>query len=66
MNTNVSETGISDHPKMISAIMKLNLTRDSPRTKYYQGYSKFDIDYFSSELSRQLNQLLFNYRLITD
>ena len=56
MKTNVFETGISDHHK-ISTIMKLHFTRDSPQTKYYRDYRKFDIDYFSSELSRQLDSV---------
>ena len=55
MKTNIFETGISDHHKMIPTIMKLHFTRENPKTKYYQDYRKFDIDYFSSELSRQLN-----------
>ena len=57
MKANVFETGISDHHKMISTIMKLHFTRESPKTKYYRDYRKFDIDYFSSELSRQLNSV---------
>ena len=57
MKTNIFETGISDHHKMISTIMKLHFTRESPKTKYYRDYRKFDIDYFSSELSRQLNSV---------
>ena len=36
MNTNVFETGISDHHKMISTIMKLHFTRESPKAKYYR------------------------------
>ena len=52
MKTNVFETGISDHHKTIFTIMKLHFTRESPKTKYYRDYRKFDIDYFSSELSR--------------
>ena len=43
---------------MIFAIMKFDCTREIPKTKYYQNYHKFDIDYFSSELSRQLNSTL--------
>ena len=54
----VFETGISDHHKMIFAIMKFDCTRGIPKTKFYQNYHKFDIDYFSSELSRQLNSTL--------
>ena len=57
MKTNIFETGISDHHKMISTIMKLHFTRESPKTKYYRDYRKFDIDYFSSELSRQLDSV---------
>ena len=50
--TNIFETGVSDHHKMISIIMKPNFVMESSRRKYYQKYFKFDIDYFSSELSR--------------
>ena len=58
MKTNNFETGISDHHKMISTIMKLHFTRESPKTKYYRDYRKFDIDYFSSELSHQIQTLV--------
>ena len=54
MKTNIFETRISDHRKMISVIMNLHFTRGSPKAKYYWDYRKFNIDYFSSELSRQL------------
>ena len=51
----VFETGICDHHKMISTIMKIHFKRESPKTKYYRDYRRFDIDYFISELSRQLD-----------
>ena len=57
MKASIFETGISDHHKMISTIMKLHFTKESPKTKYYRDYRKFDIDYFSSELSRQLDSI---------
>ena len=57
MKTNILETGSSDHYKMISTIMKLNFTRERPKTKYYRDCRKFDIDYFSCKLSRQLNSV---------
>ena len=57
MKANIFETGISDHHKMISTIMKLHFTRESPKTKCYRDSRKFDIDYFSSKLSRQLNSV---------
>ena len=36
----------------ISKFKKLHLTRESSKTKYYQHYSKFDSNSFSSALSR--------------
>ena len=57
MKTNIFEAGISDHHKMISTIMKLHFARESPKTKYYRDCRKFDIDYFSCKLSRQLNSV---------
>ena len=53
--TNIFETGVSDHHKMVSTIMKRNFAMESSRRKYYQKYFKFDIDYFSSELSRLID-----------
>ena len=54
VKTTVLETGISDHHKIVT-IMKLHFTRKSPKTKYWWDYSKFDVDYFSSELFHQLD-----------
>ena len=62
MKINVFETGISDHHKMISTIMKLHFTRESPKTKYYRDYHKFDIDYFSTELSHQLDSTFCSFK----
>ena len=42
--------------------MKLYFTRESPKTKYYQDYHKFDIDYFSSELCRQLDSTFCSFK----
>ena len=53
MQANFLESETSDHHKMISTIMKLHFTKGSPKRKYYRDYRNFDIDYFSSELSRQ-------------
>ena len=62
MKTNVFETGISDHHKMISTIMKLHFTRESSKKKYYRHYSNFDIDYFSSELYHQLESTFCSFK----
>ena len=62
MKANVSETRISDDHKMISTIMKLHFTKESPKTKYYRDYRKFHIDYFSFELSRQLDSTFYSIK----
>ena len=62
MKTNFFETGISDHHKMISTIMKLHFAREIPKTKHYRDYRKFDIDYFSTELSRQLDSTFSSFK----
>ena len=46
---------IFDHNKMISTVMKRDFTREIPERKYYRVDRKFDFDFFSSELSRQLD-----------
>ena len=62
MIKNVFETGISDHHKMISTIMKLHFKRESPKTKYYRDYRKFDINYFSFEVSHQLDSIFSSFK----
>ena len=42
--------------------MKLHLARESPKTKYYRDYRKFDIDYFGSELSHQLDSTFSSFK----
>ena len=55
MKRNVFETSIFDHHKMISNIMKLDFTKENPKTKCCNEYLKFDIHYFNSKLSFQLD-----------
>ena len=35
-----------------------HFTRESPKTKCYRDYRKYDVDYFSTELTRQLDSVL--------
>ena len=42
--------------------MKLHFTRESPETRCYQDYRNFDINYFSSELSRQLDSTFRSFK----
>ena len=62
MKTSIFETGIFDNHKMISSLMKLQFTRKSSKTKSYREYVKFDIDYFSSELSHQLDSTFYSIK----
>ena len=62
MKKNVFETGISDYHKMTFTIIKLHFTRESPKTKCYQNYRKFDIHYFRSELSCQLDSTFCSFK----
>ena len=62
MKINVFETGISDQHELISTIMKLYFTRESPKTKCYRDYRKCDIEYFSSELSCRLDSTFCSFK----
>ena len=42
--------------------MKLHFARESPKTKYYRDYRKFDIDHFRSELSPQLDSTFSSFK----
>ena len=42
--------------------MKLHFARESPKTKYYRDSRKFDIDYFRSELSPQLDSTFSSFK----
>ena len=66
MKTSVFKTAVSDHHKIISSITKLQFTRESPKTSYYRDYHKFDINYFSSELSCQLDSTFGYFKDIED
>ena len=66
MKRNIFETGISDHHKMISTIIKLYFIRENPKTKYFRDYHKFHIDYFISELSRQLSSVFCSVKETVD
>ena len=40
------ETGLSDHHKLISVIMKSGIFKRPPKKKMYQSYKKFDRECF--------------------
>ena len=51
------ETGLSDHHKLTSAIMKSGSFKGSPRKKNYRSYKYFDIDLFKIALQEKLKHL---------
>ena len=51
------ETGLSDHYKLISTIMKSGIFKRPPKKKIYRSYKKFDNEYFSNALRQELETL---------
>ena len=51
------ETGLSDHHKLISVVMKSGVFRGPPRKKVYRSYKKFDLEHFSIALKSELEKL---------
>ena len=54
---NVFETGLSDHHKLISTIMKLGIFQGPPKKKIYWSYKTFDHESFSNALREELETL---------
>ena len=48
------ETGLSDHHKLISVVMKSGVFRGPPRKKVYRSYKKFDLEHFNITLKSEL------------
>ena len=51
------ETGLSDHHKLISVVMKSGVFRGPPRKKFYRSYKKFDLEHFNIALKSELEKL---------
>ena len=51
------QTGLSDHHKLISVVIKSGVIRGSPRKKVYKSYKKFDLEYFNIALKSELEKL---------
>ena len=51
------ETGLSDHHKLISTIMKSGIFKGPPKKKIYRSYKKFDHECFSNALREELETL---------
>ena len=55
--SNTFKTGLSDHHKLISTILKSCNFKGTPRLKVYQSFKSFSIDNFKSILNQKLNNL---------
>ena len=51
------ETGLSDHHKLISTIMKSGIFKGPPKKKIYRSCKKFDNQCFSNALREELESL---------
>ena len=51
------ESGLSDHPKLISAVMKSDIFRGPPRKKVYSTYKIFALEHFKTGLKNELEKL---------
>ena len=51
------ETGLSDHHKLISVVMKSAFFRGPPRKKVYRSYKNIDLEHFNIALKSELEKL---------
>ena len=51
------ETGLSDHHKLISVVMKSGIFRGPSRKKAYRSYKNFDLEHFNIALKSELEEL---------
>ena len=57
------ESGLSDHPKLISAVMKSGIFCGPPRKKNYSTYKIFALEHFKIGLKNELEKLNDSTRL---
>ena len=51
------ESGLSDHHKLMSTIMKSGSFRSPPRKKVYRSYKNFDFECFNTALKTKLDSI---------
>ena len=56
--TNNFETGISDHHKLVSTILKSGSFKGTPKIKIYRSYKKFELENFNRILKDKLENLI--------
>ena len=55
--SNTFETGISDHHKLVSTILKSGSFKGTPKMKTYRSYKKFELENFNRILKDKLENL---------
>ena len=60
-NSEIIETGLSDHHKMIVTVLKTFFQKQDPICINYRDYNKFNRELFHLELSQKLNAIDTNY-----
>ena len=59
--SNAFETGISDHHKLASAILKSGSFKGTPKIKIYRSYKKFELENFNRILNKGKLENLTNH-----
>ena len=54
--SNTFETGISDHHKLVSTILKSGSFKGTPKVKIYRSYKKFELENFNRILKDKLEK----------
>ena len=55
MKSDVYETGISDHHKMIISVLRKTFAKGKTKTVFYRCYKNFDQDSFNETLNRRIS-----------
>ena len=55
--SNTFETGISDHHKLVSTILKSGSFKGTPKMKIYKSYKKFELENLNRILKDELENL---------
>ena len=59
--SNTFETGISDHHKLVSTILKSGSFKGTPKIKIYRSYNTFELENFNRILKDKLEKLTNHY-----
>ena len=55
MRSDVHETGISDHRKMMMSVLRKTFAKGKPKTVFYRCYKNFDQDSFNKTLKNRIS-----------